>query len=332
MALSTYFKTLAFAGTTSVLAMGAALADPLPSWSETETKSSILSFIDGVTTPGTDTYVTPKDRIAVFDNDGTLWSEQPVYFQFLYAIDELKRLSAEDPSILSSDVLKAAAEGDMDTVMAAGDEGLIEILMASHSGLSVDDFTASVATWLDTARHPVTDLPYNQMTYQPMLELLRYLRDEDFQTYIVSGGGVHFMRVFAEEAYNIPPNQVIGSQADSEYQIIDGVPTIMKTPGIAFIDDKEGKPVGIDRAIGKRPIFAGGNSDGDFAMLEWTTAGEGPRMGVIVHHTDDEREVAYDRDSHIGKLADGLDKGPDMGWVIIDMANDWTRIYSGETP
>ena len=310
-----------------VLAASAAIADPLPSWNETDAKSRIMSFVDDVTDPSLDTYVTPDDRIAVFDNDGTLWSEQPVYFQLIYAIDRVARMAADNPDILTSDVLKAAAAGDMDGIMAGGEKGLLEIIDASHSGMSVDDFQADVLAWLDTARHPTTGRPYDEMLYQPMLELLRYLRDEGFSTFIVSGGGVHFMRAFAEEAYNIPPSQVIGSALNSSYQVIDGVPTVVKTPGIAFIDDKEGKPVGIDAKIGKRPIFVGGNSDGDFAMLEWATSGEGPRFGLIVHHTDAEREVAYDRDSHIGKLVRGLDEGPDRGWLIVDMANDWARVW-----
>lgn len=305
-------------------------ADPLPSWTDTEARNRIFAFVDGVTDPDSDDYVTPADRIAVFDNDGTLWAEQPVYFQLIFAMDKLAELAESDPSILTSPTLEAAAKGDVEGIAAGGKEALIEVVNASHSGLSVDDFQTSVAEWLDTARHPNTNLPYDQMTYQPMVELLRYLRDEGFTTYIVSGGGIHFMRVFAEKAYGIPPEQILGTYNDSTYEIVDGTPTIVKAPGLAFIDDKEGKPINIDRTIGKRPIFAAGNSDGDFAMLEWTTAGTGPRMGLLIHHTDGEREWAYDRDSHIGRLVDGLDKGPDLGWVIVDMANDWSRIYTGK--
>ncbi|MCP4382965.1 MAG: haloacid dehalogenase-like hydrolase [Hyphomicrobiales bacterium] len=304
-----------------------ALADPLPSWNDTEAKQRIIEFVETVSDPGSENYVTPSDRIAVFDNDGTLWGEQPLYFQLIYALDRLKQKAEADPSVLSSDVLKAAVEGDLGTVAAAGSEGLVEILNVTHAGLSVVDYQADVRDWLDTARHPVTGMAYDDMIYQPMLELLRYLRDEGFATYIVSGGGLHFMRVFAEEAYGIPPNQVIGSATQTSYEVVDGVPTVMKDGNIAFIDDKEGKPVGIDSKIGKRPILAGGNSDGDFQMLEWTTAGDGPRFGLIVHHTDGEREVAYDRGSHIGKLVRGLDEGPDLGWLIIDMAKDWAVVY-----
>ena len=309
-----------------------ASADPLPSWNDTEAKARIITFVESVTDAGSATYVTPDDRIAVFDNDGTLWGEQPLYFQLLFALDRLKEMAAADPSILASDVLKAADAGDMETVAAAGEEGLLEIIMVSHSAISVDEFEQDVQKWLAESRHPTTGLRYDQMTYQPMIELLRYLRDEGFATYIVSGGGIHFMRAFVEDAYGIPPEQVIGSAGKSSYQVIDGVPTIVKDPGIAFIDDKAGKPVGIDSKIGKRPIFVGGNSDGDFEMLEWATAGEGPRFGLIVHHTDAEREFAYDRDGHIGRLVRGLDEGPDRGWLIVDMAKDWSRIFTGTRP
>ena len=306
-----------------------AFADPLPSWTDSESKDRIISFVETVSDPAHTDYVTPSERIAVFDNDGTLWAEQPVYFQFIFAMDRLADLAEQDPSILTSPALKAAAEGDVETVLQGGHDALIEVVNATHAGATVDAFQDAVVEWLDTARHPRTDLPYHQMTYQPMVELLRYLRDEGFKTYIVSGGGLHFMRVFAEEAYGIPPEQVLGTYGETSYDSSTGTPVITKTTGIAFIDDKEGKPVNIERTIGRRPILAGGNSDGDFAMLEWTTAGDGPRLGVLVHHTDAEREWAYDRESPIGRLVDGLDKGPDMGWVIVDMANDWSRIYTG---
>ncbi|MBO9444995.1 HAD family hydrolase [Ruegeria sp. R14_0] len=304
------------------------LADPLPSWNDTDSKDRIIDFVAAVTDPERPEYVTPAERIAVFDNDGTLWAEQPVYFQLFFAMDRLAELAADDPSILTSPTLQAAAEGDLNTVLQGGHDALIEVVNASHSGVSVDAFQDAVAEWLETARHPETDMPYDQMTYQPMVELLRYLRDEGFKTYIVSGGGLHFMRVFAEEAYGIPPEQVLGTYTGTAYASTDGTPVITKTPDIAFVDDKEGKPINIERTIGRRPILAGGNSDGDFAMMEWTTAGDGPRLGVLVHHTDAEREWAYDRESPIGNLVDGLDKGPEMGWVIVDMAQDWSRIYT----
>ena len=309
------------------LAASVGHADPLPSWNAGEAKSRVIDFVTSVADPDSDTYVTPADRIAVFDNDGTLWAEQPAYFQLFYAIDRVAAKGAKDPAFLDSDVLKAAAARDMDGVFAGGEEGLVEIINASHAGLSVEEFTADVQDWLASSWHPDSGEPYDQMVYQPMLELLSYLRDQGFQTYIVSGGGIDFIRAFAGQTYNIPPEQVIGSMLNSSYQVIDGVPTVVKDPGIAFVDDKVGKPVAISSRIGKRPIFAAGNSDGDFQMLEWSTAGDGPRFGLIVHHTDADREYAYDRDSHIGRLERGLDEGPDRGWLIVDMAADWNRVW-----
>lgn len=303
-----------------------ALADPLPSWNDTDAKARIIDFVETVTDPASDQYVTPDDRIATFDNDGTLWSEQPLYFQVIFAIDMIAEMAAADPSILTSDALKAAAAKDYRGVVAGGRDALGEVVAVSHSGMTVPEFQARVSDWLETARHPMTGQSYDEMTYQPMVELLSYLRDEGFKTYIVSGGGVHFMRAFAEEAYGIPPEQVIGTLTKSEYS----AGKITKTPGFVVINDGELKALNIDRIIGKRPILAGGNSDGDFAMLEYTTAGDGPRLGLIVHHTDDAREVAYDRESHVGTLKDGLDKGPDLGWLIVDMKEDWARVHTGQ--
>ncbi len=322
--LRTLMLGVAFGAVTAV----AALADPLPSWSDTDSKARIIAFVDQVTDPASDSYVPPADRIATFDNDGTLWAEQPVYFQLIYAIDRIGEMAAEDPSLLDDPVLKAAAEKDYDTLVQGGTEALGKVVAVSHMG-PVEAFEASVANWLATARHPQTGMAYDTMTYQPMVELLRYLRDEEFKTYIVSGGGIHFMRVFAEQAYGIPNEQVIGTYTETEYVVENGVPMIVKKPGIAFVNDKAGKAINIDRIIGKRPILAGGNSDGDFAMLEYSTAGDGARLGLLIHHTDGDREYAYDRDSHIGQLVDGLDKGPDMGWLIVDMAQDWQRVYTG---
>ncbi|WP_425090233.1 HAD family hydrolase [Tropicimonas sp. S265A] len=315
-------RPILFAAAIAVCA-APSFADPLPSWAETDTKAAIIEFVERVTDPASPDYVTPADRIATFDNDGNLWAEKPVYFQLIYALERVKERAAEDPSILESDMLRAAAEGDVEAIAEGGLEGLLEILAISHAGMSVEEFQDDVRAWLDTARHPTTGMRYDAMIYQPMLELLRYLRDEEFQTWIVSGGGVHFVRAFAQEAYNIPTEQVVGTAGPTEY--VDG--KVMKLPGIDFVDDKEGKPVGIDNSIGKRPIFASGNSDGDFAMLEYTTAGDGPRFGMLLHHTDAEREFAYDREGHIGVLNRGLDEGPDRGWVIIDMAEDWLRVF-----
>lgn len=305
-----------------------AMADPLPSWADTDAKAAIIAFVESVTDPASPDYVTPSERIATFDNDGNLWAEQPVYFQLVYAIDRLREKAEADPSILTSDVLTAAAEGDMEGMLAGGEEGLLEVLAVSHAGISVEAFQADVSDWLASATHPTTGMRYGDMIYQPMLELLSYLRDEDFQTWIVSGGGVHFIRAFAEDAYGIPPQQVVGSATPTEYE--EDSQTVIKLPGIAFVDDKAGKPVGIDSSIGRRPIFASGNSDGDFQMLEYTTAGDGPRFAMILHHTDAEREFAYDRDSHIGKLDRGLDEGPGRGWLIVDMEEDWERVWPGE--
>lgn len=309
---------------------GIASADPLPSWSDTEARERIIEFVEAVTEPGGADYVTPAARVAVFDNDGTLWGEQPVYFQLIYAVEAVQKAVSTDPGFANSDALKAAAAGDYAALAQGGEEAILEVVTATHSGMSVDEFQSNVAEWIDTARHPETGLPYDQMTYQPMVELLSYLRDEGFKTYIVSGGGLHFMRVFAEAAYGIPPEQVLGTYTETTYSVEKGEPVISKAPAVAFVDDKAGKPVNIERTIGRRPIFAAGNSDGDFAMIEWTTAGDGPRFGLIVHHTDGEREVAYDCDSHIGRLCDGLQKGPDMGWLIVDVANDWDRLYTGK--
>lgn len=312
------------------LASGWALADPLPSWRNGEVKSDILAFVEAVSDIGGPDYVTPSQRIAVFDNDGTLWAEQPAYFQLLFAVDRVAKMAEADPDIASSPALKAAASGDFPALLETGKEGLLEVVSVAHSGIDVDGFQAEVALWLAETRHPKTGKRYDEMIYQPMLELLSYLRDKDFKTYIVSGGGIHFMRVFAEDAYGIPPEQVIGTTGEASYQVDGGEPTIMKEPGIAFLDDKEGKPIAIDRVIGRRLILAGGNSDGDLQMLEWVTAGVGPRFGLLVHHTDDLREWAYDRESHIGKLDEALDMAKERDWSVVDMTADWRTVFPYE--
>ncbi|MGB5212018.1 MAG: HAD family hydrolase [Anderseniella sp.] len=318
----------ALATAASMLALtAAALADPLPSWTDTASKARIIAFVDAVTDPVSDDYVTPTYRVAVFDNDGTLWSEKPLYFQILFALDQVRKMGATDPSILTSDTLRAAAKGDLETVVAGGNDALIEVLLTAHSGMSAETYRSNVLDWLASARHPKTNLPFDQMVYQPMLELLRYLRDEGFKTYIVSGGGIDFMRVFAERVYGIPPENIVGSSLQASYQVINGVPTIMKNGELFFYDDKEGKPVGIYHHIGKRPILAAGNSDGDFQMLEYTTAGDGARLGLFVHHTDDAREWAYDRQGQIGVLSRGLDEAEARGFLLVDMAQDWAKVY-----
>ena len=303
-------------------------ADPLPSWEESASKAAIQDFVAAVTDPASPDFVPEDERIAVFDNDGTLWAEQPVYFQLLYALDRLREKAEADPSILTSDALRAGAAGDLGALMAGGMPALIEVVMASHADVTAAAFEADVAAWVGSATHPTTGLTYEQMVYQPMTELLRYLRDEGFSTWIVSGGGQHFVRALAEDAYGIPPEQVVGTMGETEYRVIDGVGQIVKLPDIAFIDDKGGKPLGIDRNIGRRPIMAFGNSDGDYEMLEYVTTGEGPGLGVMLHHTDAAREWAYDRESHIGKLVRGLDDAEAQGWVVIDMAADWETVFA----
>jgi len=309
-----------------VLWSASALAADLPSWNDGPAKAAIVDFVEGVTADGGGSFVPPEERIAVFDNDGTLWSEQPVYFQFLFALDKAKELAAADPAWASTPTLKAAASGDMKTIMAGGEKALLEIVSATHSGMTVEAFTTEVADWIAQAKHPESGRLYTQMVYQPMLELLDYLRANDFDVYIVSGGGVDFMRAFAEQAYGIPPDHVIGSMGKAEFKMVEGVPQVMKDPGVAFIDDKGGKPVGIIRHIGRRPIFVGGNSDGDLAMAQWATAGDGPRFALFVHHTDAEREFAYDRESHIGTFDKALDEARGQGWAVVDRVRDWTGV------
>ena len=307
--------------------LAASAADPLPSWNDTASKKAIIAFVDKVTKEDSPDFVPKAKRVATFDNDGCLWSEQPIYFQLIYASDRIKELAPKHPEWKTKEPFASLLKGDMKGALAGGEKALFEIIAATHAGISAEEFAASVKKWLATARHPKTKLPYNRMVFQPMLELLTYLRANGFKTFIVSGGGIDFLRTFAEEAYGIPPEQIIGSSLKSKYEVRDGVPTIVKTSEINFIDDKAGKPVGIHQHIGRRPIFAAGNSDGDFQMLEWTTAGKGPHFGMLVHHTDAKREWAYDRDSHIGKLSRGLDEAKERGWLLVDMKNDWTAIY-----
>lgn len=304
--------------------------DPLPSWNDGPTKEAIVGFVEKVTEEGGPDYVRPEDRIATFDNDGTLWAEKPVYFQLLFAIDRVKQLAPEHPEWKDKQPFNAAIEGDMKTLAASGLKGIAELVMASHAGMSPAEFQKIAGDWLATAKHPRFKRPYTDLVYQPMLELLSYLRDNGFATYIVSGGGIEFVRNFSESKYGIPPAQVVGSSIKTKYEVVDGVPTLIRLPEMNFINDKDGKPVGINQYIGQRPIFASGNSDGDYQMLEWTTAGEGPRFGLILHHTDAEREYAYDRDSSVGRLNKALDDAPSKGWVVIDMKKDWKTVFPSE--
>ena len=314
----------------ALLAVGAARAqagDALPSWNDGAAKARIVAFVQAVTQPGGRDFVAPSERIAVFDNDGTLWSEQPMYFQLAFAIDRARAMVAKDPALAGRPVFKAAAAGDMKALAATGEKGLLELIALTHAGNTTEEFAQTVRDWVATARHPTLKRPYTELTFKPMRELLDYLRENGFRTYITSGGGIEFLRVMAEELYGVPPEQVIGSSIRTKYEVRKGRPAIVRLPEIDFIDDKAGKPVAIHKFIGRRPIAAFGNSDGDFEMLEWTTSAPGARLGVLIRHDDARREFAYDRESHVGKLARGLDEAPARGWTIVSMKNDWSRIY-----
>jgi phosphoglycolate phosphatase-like HAD superfamily hydrolase len=302
-------------------------ADPLPSWNDGTTKEAILYFVNAVTDKNSKDYVEPAERIATFDNDGTLWVEYPMYTQVLFAFDRVKKLAPQHPEWKTKQPFKALLEGDMKTVGASGMKGLIEIIMATHSGMSAAEFDKDVSDWLATTKQAKFKRLYTELIYQPQLELLDYLRANGFKTFIVSGGGIAFMRTFSEKAYGIPPEQVVGSSAVAKFQIKDGKPELIRMPKINFVNDKAGKPVGIYQHIGRRPILAFGNSDSDMQMIEYTMAGEGRRLGLFVHHTDGEREYAYDRKSHVGTLDNALDLADAMGWIIVDMKKDWKKVF-----
>ncbi len=303
-------------------------AEALPSWNDSDSRDAIVSFVEKTVTLGSPDYVPVAERIAVFDNDGTLWAEQPMYFQAIFTFDRIKELAPQHPEWETQEPFASVLKDDVRGALAGGEAAFVQMAMATHAGLSTEEFAKSVTDWVNTAKHPTTGKLYTEMVYQPMLEVLRYLRANGYKTFIVSGGGIDFMRPWAERVYGVPPQQVVGSSIKVKYEILDGVPTLRKIPELNFIDDKEGKPAGIHQHIGRRPTMAFGNSDGDFQMLEWTTAGSGPRLGVYVHHTDAEREWAYDRDSHIGQLVRGLDEGPERGWVIINMKDDWHTVFA----
>ncbi|WP_425349022.1 HAD family hydrolase [Methyloligella halotolerans] len=304
--------------------------DPLPSWNDGAAKQAIEGFVEKVTEEEGPDYVAPDNRIAVFDNDGTLWVEHPAYTQLVFAIDRVKALAPEHPEWKDKQPFKAVLEGDMKTLAASGQKGIAELVMATHAGMTPAEFETIVEDWLAEAKHPRFKKPYTELAYQPMLELLSYLRDNGFKTFIVSGGGIEFMRPWTDRVYGIPPDQVVGSSIKTEFQDKDGDPELMRMPAMNFIDDGPGKPVGINQHIGQRPIAAFGNSDGDLQMLEWTTAGDGPRFGMIVHHTDAKREYAYDRDTKFGRLDKALDMAPEEGWTVVDMKNDWKQIFPPE--
>ena len=327
-----YFRRIASALAITLAAgtLTAQAGEPLPSWNEGASRDRILSFVQRVSDPAHVDFVPEAERIAVFDNDGTLWAEQPMYFQLFFVLDRVRAMAPAHPEWHETEPFKSALAGDMQGVAATGHEGLMQLLAATHSGMSMEEFDRLAAEWADSARHPVTGRRFVDMRYQPMLELLRHLRENGFQTWIVSGGGMDFMRPWTESAYGVPPEQVVGSHLQMKYEVVDGAPRLVKQPEVALVDDKEGKPVGIQRFIGRRPIMAFGNSDGDFQMLEWVTAGDGARMGVYIHHTDAEREWAYDRDSHIGRLARGLDEAEARGWLVVDMQRDWNQVFPVE--
>ncbi len=315
-------------GTAQKLLWTSAPADPLPSWNDGKAKKSIIEFVAKVTKEGGTDFVPVAERIATFDNDGTLWCEMPLPVQLYFAIDRIKTLAPMHPEWKEKEPFKSVLEGDSKAVFASGERGLFELMMASHAGMTTDEFEQIVKDWLATAKHPKYKRPYTELVYQPMLEVLAYLRTNGFKTYIVSGGGIEFMRPWAESVYGIPPEQVVGSSIEVKYELRDGKPVLVRLPELDFNDDKAGKPVGIHKFIGRRPLMAFGNSDGDFQMLEYTTTGKGPRFGLLVHHTDADREYAYDRKAGLARLDTGLDEAPQRGWIVVSMQDDWKQIFA----
>ena len=311
-----------------VAAAAVAAAEPLPSWADGTAKNSIVEFVARVTREGSADYIPARERIAVFDNDGTLWVEQPMYTQLAFALDRVKAEAPNHPEWATTQPFQAVLEGDMKTLAAFGEKGLVELLMASHAGMTATQFQTIVTDWIATARDPRFKKPYTELVFQPMVELLAYLRANGFKTFIVSGGGIEFMRPWTEKVYGVPPEQVVDSSIKMKFEIKDGAPTLFRLPEVNFVDDKAGKPVGIQQHIGRRPIAAFGNSDGDLQMLQWTTLADGPRFGLIVHHTDAEREYAYDRKSEFGHLDKALDAAAINKWTVVDMKNDWKKVFS----
>jgi phosphoserine phosphatase len=314
----------------TIATISEAKIDPLPSWNEGQNKQAIISFVEDATNSTSPNFIPVADRIATFDNDGTLWSEQPMYFQLFFALDRVKSMAKDFPEWKNKQPFKAVLENDMSTLMKQGEKGLMEILMTTHVGNTTDEYDSIVTAWSKTAHHPTKKKPYTELVYQPMLELLDYLRANDFKTFIVSGGGIEFMRPWTEEVYGIPKDQIVGSSIQTEYDYNDGNPIIKRLAKIDLIDDKEGKPVGINRYIGRKQVFAAGNSDGDLQMLRWANANTFKTFKLYVHHTDSVREWAYDRASHIGTFDKGLDEANEKGWAVIDMATDWKVIYPYE--
>jgi phosphoserine phosphatase len=305
--------------------------DSLPSWNQGTAKNAILAFVARVTTKGSSAYIPPEDRVAVFDNDGTLWTEQPIYTQLAFALDRFKILAPHHPEWSNQEPFKSVLSGDLKSVEASGEKGLLELLSATHSGMNTEEFSQIVSAWISNSRHPRFKRPYTECVYQPMLELLAYLKKNNFEIYIVSGGGVEFMRPWTQRVYGIPPEHVIGSSIKTRFEIDNGKPELLRLPEVDFVDDGPGKPVGINKFIGKRPVAAFGNSDGDLQMLQWTAAGRGPHLMLLVRHTDEMREYEYDRNSRVGKLDKALDEATAEGWVVVDMKRDWRTIFPPRT-
>jgi len=327
--LQTAARTIAVLLTVALTpAVAFAQADPLPSWNDTAPKAAIVEFVEKVSKEGSPDFVPEPERIAVFDNDGTLWVEHPMYVQLAFALDRVKAEAPNHPEWATTQPFQAVLEGDMKTLAAFGEKGLVELIMATHAGMTVEQFNNIASDWIAAARDPRFKKPYTELVYQPMLELLAYLRANGFKTFIVSGGGIEFMRPWTEKVYGVPPEQVVGSSIKMKFEIKDGAPTLFRLPEVNFVDDKAGKPVGIQQHIGRKPIAAFGNSDGDLQMLQWTTLADGPRFGLIVHHTDAEREYAYDRKSEFGHLDLALDAAAINNWTVVDMKNDWKKVFS----
>jgi len=321
---------IALAGVLALTTLPSRAADPLPSWNDTATKKAIGTFVERVTKEGSPDFVPVPERIATFDNDGTLWAEQPMYFQLVFAFDRVKALAPQHPEWKTEEPFASLLKGDVKAALAGGEKTLLEIVMATHAGMTTEEFEKIVKDWLATAKHSKTGRLYTEMVYQPMLELLAYLRANGFKTFIVSGGGVEFMRPWTEKVYGVPPEQVVGSSVKTKFEMRNGQPALVRLPELNFIDDKTGKPIGINSHIGRRPIAAFGNSDGDLQMLQWTTAGSGARFALLVHHDDPTREWAYDRKSPIGTLDKAWDEAITKGWTVVSMKDDWKRIYPSD--
>jgi phosphoglycolate phosphatase-like HAD superfamily hydrolase len=318
---------VAFLSALTLTATVARAADPLPSWNDGPAKQSIITFVEKVTKPSSPDFVPIPERIAVFDNDGTLWSEQPMYFQLFFVFDRIKALASQHPEWKDKEPFASVLKGDVKSALAGGERALMEMVMATHTGMTTEEFDKTVKDWIATAKHPKTGRLYTEMVYQPMLEVLAYLRANGFKTFIVSGGGIEFMRAWAEKVYGIPPEQIVGSSVKTKFELRDGKPVLVRLPELNFNDDKGGKPVGINEHIGRRPIAAFGNSDGDLQMLQWTAAGPGARFCLYVHHTDAAREWAYDRVSPVGALDKGLDEANAKGWTVVSTKDDWKTVF-----